>query len=325
MDVDLDTADEMAAVTAASSRAADLPFPPPVGAAMLLSARLGSDGRPVEGMWLARDDDRLLGWAVVELLWRDNTDSAFLRGAVHPDVRRRGVGRALLDEIRTVVRDAGRDKLYTGAWKGSDGVQALPALGFASDGFGVNAVRRLAAHETPPSRWQQLYDEAAEHAREYELLHRMGPTPADQLTAMVTLHEAINDAPLDDPDMEADVWDADRVADYDRAMAGRKQTVYRVMARHRPSGEWAGMSMLCVDEFNPALAFQEDTSVVRAHRGHRLGLLMKSDMLRWVAHERPEVAEIDTWNATANHHMIAVNERLRTRVVAHHLTFKWVG
>jgi len=108
-------------------------------------------------------------------------------------------------------------------------------------------------------------------------------------------------------------------------MTGRRQTVYRVMARHRPSGEWAGMSMLCVDEFSPALAFQEDTSVVRAHRGNRLGLLMKSDMLRWVGHERPEVAEIDTWNSTTNHHMIAVNERLGTRLVAQHLTFKWVS
>ena len=35
------------------------------------------------------------------------------------------------------------------------------------------------------------------------------------------------------------------------------------------------MSLLCVDEFAPGVAFQEDTSVVRAYRGHRLGLLMK--------------------------------------------------
>ena len=43
------------------------------------------------------------------------------------------------------------------------------------------------------------------------------------------------------------------------------------------------MSLVAVDEFLPTVAFQEDTTVVRAHRGHRLGLLMKTDMLRWVA------------------------------------------
>ena len=92
--------------------------------------------------------------------------------------------------------------------------------------------------------------------------------------------------------------------------------VYRVLARHRTSREWAGISMLCVDEFAPTVAFQEDTSVVRAHRGHRLGLLMKADMLRWISQERPEVTAADTWNATNNHHMIAVNERLGATVIA---------
>ena len=95
-----------------------------------------------------------------------------------------------------------------------------------------------------------------------------------------------------------------------------------VLARHRTSGEWAGLSMLCVDEFAPTVAFQEDTSVVRAHRGHRLGLLMKADMLRWISQERPEVTAADTWNATNNHHMIAVNERLGATVIAHNQTYR---
>ena len=77
-----------------------------------------------------------------------------------------------------------------------------------------------------------------------------------------------------------------------------------------------------MDEFAPAVAFQEDTSVVRAHRGHRLGLLMKADMLRWISHERPEVSATDTWNATTNHHMIAVNERLGATVIARHVSFR---
>jgi hypothetical protein len=140
--------------------------------------------------------------------------------------------------------------------------------------------------------------------------------------AIVALHDAINDAPSPDPDDEPDVWDAQRLADYEGAMSGRRQTLYRVLARHRASGEWVGQSMLAFNEFSPAAAFQEDTSVVRAHRGHRLGLLMKTAMLSWVVEARPELAVIDTWNDATNHHMIAINERLGATAVATHQGFR---
>ena len=322
MDLDLDTAERLAAIDRASLDAAELDIPAPVGPTKLTSLQLGSDSRPADGLWLARAGEEIVGHVVVELPWRDNTDTAHLRGTVHPAARRRGVGRALLELAMSMAHEAGRSKVYSGAYEGSDGIPALAALGFSSAGLGVNAVRRLDVHDTPRGLWDRLYDEALARAGDYELIHQVGPTPEDVIDGMVTLHEAINDAPLDDPELESDAWDADRVRSYDRAMAGRRQTVYRVMARHRETGDWAGLSMLCVDEFLPTVAFQEDTSVVRAHRGHRLGLLMKTDMLRWISHERPEVSATDTWNATTNHHMIAVNERLGAAVVAKHVSFR---
>jgi GNAT superfamily N-acetyltransferase len=322
LDLDLDTADAIAAVDRASVAATGLEIPAPVGPTRMTTLQLGSDGRPSAGLWLARDGGVVVGYAVADLPWRDNTDMALLRGVVHPDARRRGVGTALLGRFLELAAEKGRSKIYTGAWRGSDGESALPSLRFSSAGQAVYAVRRVDVHGAPPGLWDRLYDEALGHARDYELVRQVGPTPDDRLDGMVALHEAINDAPSDDPDIEPDVWDAAHVRDYDQAMAGRRQTTYRVMARHRDTGDWAGLSLLCVDEFSPAIAHQEDTNVVRAHRGHRLGLLMKAEMLRWIAEERPEVAATDTWNATTNHHMIAVNERLEARVVAHHVGFR---
>ena len=55
---------------------------------------------------------------------------------------------------------------------------------------------------------------------------------------------------------------------------------------------------------------QHDTSVLRDHRGHRLGLLLKTEMLRWLSDAEPALARIDTWNDEGNAHMFAVNERL---------------
>jgi len=321
LELDLDTADALAEVLTAANEAAGLDLPPRVGPAALTYRQLTSDSRPVDGLWLAWVGDRLVGHADLELPWRENTSVAHVRGSVHPDHRRRSIGRALLDAATRAAAGSGRERLYTGAFEGSEGVPVLDAWGFTRT-EGRYAVRRVDLHATPTSLWRRLHDEAAGHAAEYELLRLVGPTPEDQLAGMATLHEAINDAPTDDEDEEPVRFDEQRVRSYDDAMAGRRQTVHRVVARHRGTGEWAGLSMLCVDEFAPSVAFQEDTSVVPAHRGHRLGLLMKAEMLRWVTEERPEVAAVDTWNSVTNHHMIAVNERLGARVVAHHQGYR---
>jgi GNAT superfamily N-acetyltransferase len=320
LDLDLDTADELAEVNRLALEADGVDFPAQSGPALLRLLQLQSTGLPVDGVWLARDAAyRIVGRALLSLPHLENTDTARVWGAVLPQARRRGVGRALLDVALVEAAAAGRTKVYSGTFAGSPGGAALAAMGFTPLGT-VDAVRRIEVDH--PDGWQRVHEEALGHAAEYELLRLAGPTPPEMLDDLVLLHAAINDAPTDDPEMEADEWTPDRVTAYDRAMAGRSQTVYRVLARHRASGEWAGMSMLCVDEFSPSVAFQEDTSVVRSHRGHRLGLLMKVDMLRWLAQDRPEVTATLTWNATTNHHMIAVNELLGATVVASNANYR---
>ena len=94
------------------------------------------------------------------------------------------------------------------------------------------------------------------------------------------------------------------------------------MARHRETGELGGHTVVAVEEQRPALADQHDTAVARAHRGHRLGLLLKAGMLLWLAEAEPQLETIDTWNAESNDHMIAVNEALGYRVMGRELQFQ---
>jgi GNAT superfamily N-acetyltransferase len=314
--LDLDVADRVAEVLSASLAADGLPFQPRTGADVLTSRQLGFDSRPIDAVLLARDGDRVVAEATVDLPWRENTDSASVRLVVHPDARGRGVGGGLWRRVLEVVDEAGRHRVRTGAWLGTSGVDVLDHHGLKRTGVGV--IRRLDLHATPSSTWETLHADAAAYAGDYELTRQAGSTPPEAVEDLVTLHAALNDAPRSDPGEQETSWDAQRLRDLEGAMAGRRQTVYRVLARHRPSGEPAGQSMVCVNEFSPLEAFQEDTSVVRTHRGHRLGLLMKAEMLRWLVAERPEVAIVDTWNDATNHHMIAINERLGARVVARH-------
>lgn len=79
---------------------------------------------------------------------------------------------------------------------------------------------------------------------------------------------------------------------------------------------------MAVDGERRELAEQHDTSVVAAHRGHRLGLLLKLEMLRGLAEAEPQLREIDTWNAESNDHMIGVDELLGHRIMGRVLDFQ---
>ena len=72
----------------------------------------------------------------------------------------------------------------------------------------------------------------------------------------------------------------------------------------------------------PTIGDQHDTSVVRSHRGHRLGQLLKADMLRWLAEVEPQVATIDTFNMESNDHMVAINEILGYRIMGRELEYQ---
>ena len=314
LELDLDMADQVAEVHSASIVTDGLPFQPKTGADVLTSRQLGFESRPVDAVLLAREGGRIVGEATVELPWRDNTDSAAVRLVVHPDARGRGLGGRLWRDVLGLVEDAGRSRVRNGAWIGTTAVDVLDHYGLHRAGVGV--IRRIDLHATPASTWEALLVEAAAHGTEYEVFRQVGSTPSAAVADLVTLHASLNDAPRTDPGEQETAWDAQRLSDLENAMAGRRQTIYRVLARHRSTGEPAGQSMVCVNEFSPLEAFQEDTSVLHAHRGHRLGLLMKAEMLRWLVAERPEVRLLDTWNDATNHHMIAINERLGARVVA---------
>jgi hypothetical protein len=79
---------------------------------------------------------------------------------------------------------------------------------------------------------------------------------------------------------------------------------------HDATGEMAAVTQMIIDPESPEYGFQQLTAVIRAHRGHRLGLLVKTAMLELLARDEPQLEQIQTGNAAANDHMIAVNQQL---------------
>lgn len=280
----------------------------------------GWDGEPPQA-YLARDDDgQAVGLLNLNLPHYDNPQLAWVGVQVHPDHRGRGVGSALLEYGEGVARELGRTTVGMDNWDLPKANAFTRKHGYEQKAIEVNRRQDIAGLDW--SVVERLYDEAVQASTEYEVLRLTGQLPEEMLDGMVTLVESINDAPTDDLDIEDDVFSPERLRAYEVAQEAHDCTLYRVIARKRSTGELAGHSVIAVERERPHLAEQHDTAVDRNHRGHRLGALVKTDMLRWIREVEPAVTQLDTWNAESNAHMIAINEQLNYRIVARAIAYQ---
>ena len=323
--VDEYDADDAASVEASrqvlnAAHAVDAPFVPPLTPfRRTMNLRHGWDGSP-ERHLLLRVDDQPVAVVDIELGEWDNRDLAWFDLLVHPAHRRRGYGSRLLADALDLAKQQQRTKFGGAGWETPATEPFAVRHGFHRAAQEI--CRRQSPREMPPGFVETVCAEAAPYAADYELVRLEGPVPDEMLPMLAELTAAINDAPIDDLDIEDEVFTADRIRDYDHAQVSSGHRLRRIIARHRPTGEPAGHTAVVVDTELPELVDQHDTSVVRAHRGHRLGLLLKAEMLRWLAEAEPQVTSIDTWNAESNRQMIAVNERLGYRALGRVVAFQ---
>jgi RimJ/RimL family protein N-acetyltransferase len=264
-------------------------------------------------VWLARDAPGapVVAWYRLGLPDRENREASSLHLIVHPDRRRHGIGTELLDHATKQAQAHGRIRL-TGEAREKGSGEAFAARHQATRG--VAEVRRmLDVAAIPDGQLGKLRDEATSKAAGYTLVTWVGPTPEKHQDPIAAAHEAMNDAPHN-PGFEARRWDAQRVREDDAQNEAFGFRWYSVVAVHDATGQAAALTQVFVDPEDPDWAHQGLTAVPRAHRGHRLGLLVKTAMLQWLAEAEPRVRRIDTGNADSNKHMIAINEALGFRV-----------
>lgn len=265
---------------------------------------------------LERDDDgRPVGVVQVTMFGWDNRHSGYVDVAVDPSARRRGIGRRLFEAGVDTMREAGRTHVLAESWDTPTARDFAKALGLERAADEVKRSQQLRTLDSGSLAAERAA--AQQHAAGYELLRLPGPVPDSLLDAVVTMTAAINDAPTDDLQIEDEVFSPERIRAFEAGQQAHLQRCYRLVARHRESGALAGHTVVSVDSEQPWHGMQLDTSVLRDHRGHRLGLLLKSSMLDWLAVDEPQLRTIETWNAASNKHMVGVNEQLGYEIVAH--------
>jgi GNAT superfamily N-acetyltransferase len=265
--------------------------------------------------WLATNDaGDPVGCYLLWLPERENRQNAFCGPTVALPRRRHGIGTALLAHAARQAEQADRTVLMTDTRVGAPGNAFAAACGARA---GLQEVRRvLDIDASLIGRLADLRASAEQHAAGYSLRSWSGMTPDDLLDQACTLHNAMEDAPHDAA-FEPLRWDAGRLRKDEEQDIEAGTRINSVAVLADDPTEMAALTQVYVDPDQAEWGYQGLTAVTRQHRGHRLGMLVKTAMLDWLAKREPELREIVTGNAATNKHMIAVNAELGFRVSDH--------
>ncbi|MBI4899801.1 MAG: GNAT family N-acetyltransferase [Actinobacteria bacterium] len=287
---------------------------------------------PATGEGTVRPDD-VLGAVFVEAPLLDNEHMGYLEPVVHPHRRGVGIGSVLLDEGERILRAWDRSTILVWAIvtpavsTDLEGTVADPAgtvrlrtddpkVRFAvSRGYVFSQAERHSVQPlpVPPEVLDEALREARAKADGYELVSFIGTPPLDLAAGLAPLFAAMaTDPPLGAVDWRPVAWHQERFVQTYEQMA-RGQALYTTLARHIDSGEVVAFTQLKGPYEKPAVVFQENTLVLRAHRGHALGLWAKAANCALIQQERPSSQRVHTWNADENDHMLAINARLGYR------------
>jgi GNAT superfamily N-acetyltransferase len=308
--------------TLAAAQAVDIPdYPPPCRHqfAGLVRHPVSSTRREFR---VARLGGTAVGFLGLSLPLRDNTENCELELIVHPEYRRRGIGRQLHSYTLDLLRDLGRKRVTAMTNEALPGGPARDGAGgaFAAAVGAVNALtetrRRLDLSTVDNGEYEALLAAAWRAAAGYRLVTWSSPVPEEYVAGVAYLDgRMVTDAPMGDLAWEKEEIDATRVRESERARAARGMRSYEAGAVDERTGRLVALTAIGMTRSQTWHAEQWITIVDPEHRGHRLGTLVKLENLARIRAAEPELRVIDTWNAAVNENMISINEAMGFRPV----------
>ncbi|MCU1508067.1 MAG: family N-acetyltransferase [Glaciihabitans sp.] len=275
-------------------------------------------------MLVARVERTIVGIAVYETTRADGFHTAWVTAQVLPAFRRRGIGTALADAAEQLGRDAGMANLvvYTVS-KDGPGPRLQSPTGFGSvprdndevrfllaRGYELAQVERGSRIALPvPGLAERLAAARAASGPDFAVHTWTDHTPERwREDIAVLLTRMSTDEPKGALQEPEDPWTVERLLEAEAREDSSPRTRLTVAAEHLPSGQLVGFSELTVPAELDRSVGQESTLVLREHRGHRLGMLLKVANFDHLQRVRPGHPSIYTFNAEENRFMLSVNE-----------------
>lgn len=288
-------------------------------------------------MWQDRTDHERYGFTAaldgeivgvgILMMPTDGQQTVDLDVWVDPPRWGQGVEEALLEVVEDEAAQRGRTVLHTYTLHRPDtpgprresptGYGSIPADDrqtrfHAENGYVLGQVERNSAFDLRGSYdgVERLLDAAQATAGAGYRLHTWSiPTPEHLLEGFARCRARLTtDMPAGELLIEQETWDADRVRRREERFAAQGMIVSVAAVEHVPSGELVAYNDIGILTSAPdGPTHQFGTLVIDEHRGHRLGMVVKSaNLLRWRS-IAPRSTRISTFNAEENTHMLAIN------------------
>jgi len=279
--------------------------------------------------------DDVVGFAKVTLPLKDNLHFADIELAVHPDHETDGVDEALLDGAERFAAEHGRTSFLT--WSDQVGepdpgpgvVEAPTGSGrirvdahlpqvLLRRGYVLEQAERYSVLQLPVDEalLAEHHARAAEKAGpDYRLVSWTDRSPDEWVDQVAVLETRMStDAPTAGLDLDEAHWDAERIRTWEGQLADSRHGYLLTAAEHVPTHTLAAFTVLRYPLDHPWIVYQDDTLVLREHRGLRLGMLVKAENLRRLREVRPGAVRVHTWNAQENSYMLDINVALGFRL-----------
>ncbi|MFM9877249.1 MAG: GNAT family N-acetyltransferase, partial [Rhodoglobus sp.] len=243
-----------------------------------------------------------------------------------PAYRRQGIGSALIRGLEDFARldqrpktvvyhgavDLPGDKLVPPTGSGSVPADDTAVRFLLKHGYRLEQVERMSRLPLPVPDLKSLLAAAiAETGPDYRLRFWIGPTPEQWRADVAVLGNRMStDAPSAGLEEPEETWTVERVIAADERDKASPRTRFVAAAEHVPTGRLAGFTILSVPRQRERSVAQYATLVLREHRGHRLGMLLKVANLEQLERVAPGHPSVTTFNAEENRHMLSVNEAL---------------
>lgn len=291
-------------------------------------------------MWVVLRDGVMVGRVGADIPLHEGSKNLFWLIELLRDAQGQGIGSAAYELVEQTAREHGRTVLQSWAEHPAapgpridapTGFGSIPAdhaaRFYLSHGYTLEQVERNSALDLRGSfdEIERLLAEAQAASADYRIVQWSPPTPPEFADGYAWMKSRMNtDAPAAGLDFDEEAWDAARVARHDSLYTDSGRLLLVTAAQHIETGELCAFNELVIGKDRTEASHQEDTLVLKEHRGHRLGMLVKcTGLLSWrdIAPESPRMI---TYNAEENRPMLDINEAIGFVPIAYEGAWKKV-
>lgn len=271
--------------------------------------------------WILRENSDLVAAASVSMNEIDNRDVGLARFNVRADNRRQGFATRLAGPVFDALEEGKRSSIIIDVLEGSPWELKLAALGMKK--ALADKKSRLLTADIDWDLMEDWIERASERAGEYELLFIETPIPDERLQKWCDLMLVMNTAPLEGLELEDFTMSPEKWRNIEQADLAQGAHLEGLIAVHKPTGDWVGLSEIIFLEKQPEQAYQGDTGVDPSHRNKGLGRWLKAASIKSFMERRPDVKRIDTENAGSNEPMLSINIEMGYKPL--HVNYAWQG